>query len=190
MDTNRLFWTISVALVVMAVVQIMYLAWLVYAPANRRRSRQPKAPVMPTSPDNYLNTQPFAYNTAPASEGSIGKIVILNGVPNLTEIPLPSAQFAIGRFYNQEGNILLALDEGSVSRRHATFVSDESTREYYLTDTNSSYGTRIRIGGQMEALVPGRGERIYNEDVVQFGNVVNVRFILPCDTRPARGRLS
>ena len=55
--------------------------------------------------------------------------------------------------------------------------------EYYLTDNGSSYGTSIQRGNQFEALKPGQPERLYNEDVVQIGNVVRVRFMLPTDKR-------
>ncbi len=190
MDTTQLAWMIPVTLLLIAVLQILYLVWLMYWPTGRKTTGQQGSPVMPTMPESDFATPPSPYNSVPPGVSSIGKLVILSGVSNLTEVPLPVGSFGIGRFYNEEGNILVALDERSVSRRHATFVSDESTREYYMTDTNSSYGTRIRIGNQFEPVTPGSGERIYNEDVVQFGNVVTVRFILPCDTRPAGSRPS
>jgi pSer/pThr/pTyr-binding forkhead associated (FHA) protein len=116
-------------------------------------------------------------------------MVVLRGISNLSEIPLPSNDFGIGRFYNPDGNILVALDERSISRRHATFISDIPTREYYLTDTHSSYGTRIQIGNRFETLTPGKAQRIYNEDVIQFGHIVTVRFTLPCQTRPTGTRM-
>jgi pSer/pThr/pTyr-binding forkhead associated (FHA) protein len=79
--------------------------------------------------------------------------------------------------------VLVALDEKSISRRHATFICDEPIREYYLKDLNSSFGTSVLINGAFEKLTPDKQERIYNEDVVQFGNVVTVRLLLPCETR-------
>jgi hypothetical protein len=32
-------------------------------------------------------------------------------------------------------------------------------------------------------LAPNREERLYNGDIVQFGNAVRVRFSLPCESR-------
>jgi len=82
----------------------------------------------------------------------------------------------------------VAFDEKSISRRHAIFMGDESLGEFYLTDTNSSYGTSVRKENKFELLTPGQRERIYNEDVVQFGNSVTIRFLLPSATRAAATR--
>jgi hypothetical protein len=120
---------------------------------------------------------------APRPGGAVGKMVVLAGLDTMREISLPSANFFIGRFYSPEANVLVALDEKSISRRHATFICDEPIREYYLKDLNSSFGTSVLINGAFEKLTPDKQERIYNEDVVQFGNVVTVRLLLPCETR-------
>lgn len=186
MDLNQLLWIAAAVLAVIAVLQIVYLLALSYAPGGSRKPvKQPTAPIMPTTPQGGLNPAP-AY-TAPVV--TAGRMVILNGLPNLTEIPLPNNNFGIGRFYHPENNILVALDEKSISRRHATFTGDDNTREYYLTDTSSSYGTSVRKDTQFQLLTPGKRERVYNEDVVQFGNSVTVRFVLPGDTRAAATRL-
>jgi hypothetical protein len=120
---------------------------------------------------------------APRAGGAVGKMIVLAGLDTMREISLPSANFFIGRFYSPEANVLVALDEKSISRRHATFICDEPIREYYLKDLNSSFGTSVLINGAFEKLTPDKQERIYNEDVVQFGNVVTVRLLLPCETR-------
>jgi hypothetical protein len=187
MDFNQLLWIIPAVLAVIAVLQILYLLALSVAPGGRRKPvKQPSAPIMPTTPQGGLNPAP-SYSAAPVV--SAGKMVILGGLSNLTEIPLPNNNFGIGRFYHPENNILVALDEKSISRRHATFSGDDTLREYYLTDTSSSYGTGIRKDNQFQLLTPGKRERVYNEDVVQFGNSVTVRFVLPGDTRAAATRL-
>jgi hypothetical protein len=120
---------------------------------------------------------------APRTGGAVGKMIVLAGLDTMREISLPSSNFFIGRFYSPEANVLVALDEKSISRRHATFICDEPIREYYLKDLNSSFGTAVLINGAFEKLTPDKQERIYNEDVVQFGNVVTVRLLLPCETR-------
>lgn len=192
MDTDRFILIITIALAVVAALQVLYLFALGFTLRRPRMNRQPSSPIMPTTPRGGPQYSPERDTSTPGSgskEGSIGKMVVLRGLSNLSEIPLPSNDFGVGRFYNPDGNILVALDERSISRRHATFISDIPTREYYLTDTHSSYGTRIQIGNQFEALTPGKAQRIYNEDVIQFGHIVTVRFILPCQTRPTGTRM-
>jgi pSer/pThr/pTyr-binding forkhead associated (FHA) protein len=187
MDFSQLLWIIPVVLAVVAALQIVYLLILSIAPAGRRRPvKQPNAPIMPTTPQGGLNPAP-AYTPAP--KVTSGKMVVVSGLANMAEIPLPNNNFGIGRFYHPENNILVALDEKSISRRHATFMGDDNLREYYLTDTSSSYGTSIRKDNQLQLLTPGKRERVYNEDVVQFGNSVTVRLVLPGDTRAAATRL-
>ena len=191
MNIEELAWMIPVALLVVAAIQILHLTWMSLTMREKKASKLPNAPIMPTMPDGLPTHHGSSAKIGTAADGTVGKMIILRGASasNLSEIPLPSNEFGIGRFYNPEGNVLVALDERSISRRHATFVGDEPTREYHLTDTNSSYGTRIQIGNQFQPLIPGKGQRIYNEDVVQFGNIVTVRFVLPCETRPTRARL-
>ena len=186
MDLSPYLWIIPAVLAVIAVLQIAYLLVLSFAPGGRQKPvKQPSAPIMPTTPQGGLASAP-GYTPQPVGAG---RMVLLSGLPNLTEIPLPNNNFGVGRFYHPENNILVALDEKSISRRHATFTGDDNLREYYLTDTSSSYGTSIRKDNQFQLLTPGKRERVYNEDVVQFGNVVTVRFVLPGDTRVAATRL-
>jgi hypothetical protein len=187
MELSQLLWIIPAVLAVVAVLQIVYLLVLSVAPGGRRKPvKQPSAPIMPTTPQGGLNPAP-TYTSAPVV--TAGKMVVLGGLPNMAEIPMPNNNFGIGRFYHPENNILVALDEKSISRRHATFQGDDNLREYYLTDTSSSYGTSVRKDTQFQLLTPGKRERVYNEDVVQFGNAVTVRLVLPGDTRAAATRL-
>jgi pSer/pThr/pTyr-binding forkhead associated (FHA) protein len=206
MDISELIWTIPIALFVIAVIQIIHLLWLTYAPTGRKTRRQPDVPVMPTMPQHSMMQQQggaaiqqVVYGTqSPASTPAAhpvaagvtnGKMVILSGLQTTGEIPLPSNEFGIGRFQNAELNVLIGLDDRSISRRHARFSGNEPLQEYYLTDTDSSYGTSIRVENHFQVLTPGRPERIYNEDVVQVGNSVTIRFVLPGDTRASSTRL-
>lgn len=184
MDLSQLIWMIPLTLATLVVLQVLYLIILslISGPRSTRAARQPSAPIMPTNPGG-INTSIPAYATQPPNARTvIGKIVIVSGLPS-KEIPLPAGNFGIGRFYNPEQTVQVAMDEKSISRRHAAFTSNDLLREYYLTDNGSSYGTSIQRNNQFEALKPGQPERVYNEDVVQFGNVVRVRFILPSDKR-------
>jgi len=189
MDLSQLLWMIPLTLLIVAVLQVIY--WIILSltagTTTRRSSRQPSAPIMPTNPSGIATSIPGYATNPPVQRAAIGKIVIVSGLPT-KEIPVPAGNFGIGRFYNPEQNVQVAIDEKSISRRHAAFTSNDLLREYYLTDNGSSYGTSIQRGAQFEPLKPGQPERIYNEDVVQIGNVVRVRFMLPTDKRAAGGR--
>jgi pSer/pThr/pTyr-binding forkhead associated (FHA) protein len=176
-------WIAIIILLVVAILQILYVFWLSVTMREARPVRQPSGPIMPTTPQG-MNTQ----FQNPAVRIGGGKLVVVSGLPGQKEILVPGNNFGIGRFYSPESNILVAFDEKSISRRHAIFMGDESLGEFYLTDTNSSYGTSLRKDNKFELLTPGQRERIYNEDVVQFGNTVTIRFLLPSATRAAATR--
>jgi pSer/pThr/pTyr-binding forkhead associated (FHA) protein len=170
-----------------ALLQLIYLLLLNYIPTGRRTRPQPVEPILPNVPQSQIRSDPVS-TTQPGSTVT-SKIVVLSGVANLSEIPLPGNDFRIGRFYNPEQGVVISLDEKSISRRHARMICDESIPEYYLTDTESTYGTSILINERFQALTPGIQQRIYNKDIVQFGNNVRVRFELPCGTRDAETQL-
>lgn len=195
-------WTVPVTLMIVALVQVMYLGYLnVRANQGERQARprrQPDAPIMPTNPADSappVNAPPPPPVPIPAPspqrrpELSVptgrfqGKMMILSGLPNINEIEMPGEQFAIGRFYNPDQNVLVSLDERSVSRRHARFEFNRQTGECFLSDTNSSYGTTIRKGEDFHPITPNQPERVYNGDVVQFGSAVTVRLVLPGEQR-------
>lgn len=189
---DQLFWSVPATLLILAIIQTIYLLWISNARGGEQRPMsRASSPVMPTNPpaipseDSSGRTMPLSRNAGTFK----GKMVILSGLPNANEMELPGPSFGIGRFYNPDQSILVALDEKSISRRHAVFNADESRTEFYLTDTNSSYGTTIRKQNQFSLLTPGQPERIYDGDVVQFGTLVTVRFMLPGDTRASATQL-
>lgn len=198
---DYLWWSVPLTLLILAILQVLYIIWLnVTVPRDRQRTvNQPSAPLMPTHPTDRVNTStPGQRQTrnqqqpapdAMSMDNFNGKMIILSGLTNVSEITLPGANFAIGRFYNPDFNVLVAFDERSISRRHAVFSVDEMRGYVYLTDTNSSYGTTIRKGNDFVLLTPGQQEQIFDGDVVQFGNVVTVRFVLPGDTRSSATQL-
>lgn len=169
-------WTLAIIFAALAVIQLVYLGFLMLWPTGERRTRQPKEPVMPTKP-SFTTTK-----AALPPQGS--RMVVMAGVASTGDIPLPADKFTIGRYYNAEAGILVALDERSMSRRHAQFVGDDERREYYLTDLHSSYGTALQRADGLVVLTPGTRMRIYNEDLVQFGQAVVVKFALPGEPRP------
>jgi pSer/pThr/pTyr-binding forkhead associated (FHA) protein len=97
----------------------------------------------------------------------MGKMIIIGGLEP-REVPLPSAQFTVGRFYSPENNVLVALDEKSVSRKHAVMRIAAQGREFYIQDVGSTYGTHIIAEGRFDRLQPGMDARVYNQDVIQF----------------------
>jgi FHA domain len=183
-DVSQIMWIAIVVLLVVAILQILYVFYLSVSMREARPVRQPSGPIMPTTPQGMTN----AGLRNPAVQIGQGRMVPVSGLPGQKDMPLPGNNFGIGRFYSPENNILVAFDEKSISRRHAIFTGDESLGEFYLTDTNSSYGTSLRKDNKFELLTPGQRERIYNEDVVQFGNSVTIRFLLPSATRAAATR--
>lgn len=237
MDITLAVWILPVALFILTLLLLIYLAVLNWMPLRKEtapasgKQRQPSStsvqnavvltpPAPPQAPPQYQMPPQPQYPSAPpqyappqyasappqyapppqpqypgappaqvrppdATElDSLGKMVIVAGLEP-REIPLPSAQFAIGRFYSPENNVLISIDEKSVSRQHASLRVAGNGREYYLQDVGSSYGTHLFVEGRVDRLTPGQEARVYNNDVVQFGSAVQVRLILPCETRSA-----
>jgi pSer/pThr/pTyr-binding forkhead associated (FHA) protein len=208
---NQLIWIIPMTLVALILVQILYLLWLRYAPirskapaprpqSNRSTSSAPAAvaPMAVTPPPFAASTSTPSTNIPTSSRAATGeettteavnKFVVLSGLQGVKEIRLPGNEFRIGRYYNLEGNILVGFDEKSVSRKHAQLTLDYNRREYYLTDTDSSYGTYLLVEGATEQLTPRERKRIYNGDVIRFGNLVTVRLSIIGETRASTTRI-
>ena len=153
-----------------------------YAPPPPQYQSQPPQYQSQPPPPQYA--QPPMRPPDSTELESAGKMVILGGLEP-REIPLPSAHFTVGRFYSPENNVLVALDEKSVSRKHAILRVAAQGREYYLQDVGSTYGTHLAVEGRFDRLQPGVDARVYNQDVVQFGSAVQVQLVLPCETRSA-----
>lgn len=186
--TPSLLWIIPLTLFILALLQLIYLIWLRVAPLDRGEARQPGSPIMPTMPQGGIATQPTSGGGMSLPPSFSGEMEIIGGLSNHPLITLPGTSFGIGRFENRENNIQIALDEKSISRRHAVFYADESRGEYFLTDTHSSYGSFIKLENRFERLTGGERTRIYNGDTIRFGNVVLARMILPGGPRPQSGR--
>lgn len=182
---DQIRFTVIIILAVLATIQLLY--WIFLALPLGREPR-PQDPNMPTNPQGVLQGPGSGASNVNTSEIA-GKMVVISGLPGVNEIPLPSSAFGIGRFYNPDQDILIALDERSISRRHAVFSTGASRGEYYISDTGSSYGTIVRKDNNSKKLSAGEQERIYNGDIVQFGNVVTVRFMLPGETRASVTRI-
>jgi hypothetical protein len=167
------------------------------APVAPARTPEPAAPAAPAasaasrSTNIEPNREPVVQTRRSRSDkANAGMIVPIAGLEQQTPIRLPSAaEFSVGRFPNPDQGVLVALDEKSISRKHATLTYDSGANAYFLTDNNSSYGTFVLLDNRLEQLTPGRKERIFNDDVVQFGNQVQVRLTLPTESRSNSTRL-
>jgi hypothetical protein len=156
------------------------------APAPAPSPVAPPAPTYGAPPAQPMGfgSPPPAPAFAPPADG-IARVAIIAGLPP-QDYPLPGNMFAIGRFYQPDQNVLIGLDEKSVSRRHAQFRANPATREFFVQDLGSSYGTFvISTDGTTNRLQPSREERVYNGDILQIGNAVRLRLLLPSDSRSA-----
>lgn len=185
MNFNQLYWIIPTTLILIAIIQTIH--WILLNRSARHAGRRGKiSPAMPTSPRGATgalsnNNMSGNYSDSTQTGGFQGMMTILEGMPGTSEIRLPKNSFGLGRFYNPDEDILIALDERSISRRHAYFSADGDF--YYLTDTGSSYGTAIYMNDAYVNLSAGQREQVYNDDVALFGNTVKVQFRLPGQSR-------
>jgi hypothetical protein len=212
MENSSILWIAPIALFVVTILLVLYLAYLNFAPVRKESTHQsaskrskpitnvgnpvvlapqpayvppPSVPPQYAPPPPQYASPPMPMRPPDSTEvESMGKMVIVGGLEP-REIPLPSAQFTVGRFYSPENNVLVALDEKSVSRKHAVLRIAAQGREYYIQDVGSTYGTHLMVEGRVDRLQSGVDARVYNQDVIQFGSAVRVQFILPCETRSA-----
>jgi len=194
---EEIVWVFPTALAVVAFIQVIYYLFL-SSSAQLQETARPNRPVMPQLPHGWssggmgslpsnlpssLLGEGLPSLTGVSGDGAAGRFVVMAGLANIKDFQLPGSEFGIGRFQNVDQGITLPIDEKSISRYHAAFTADEALREYYLMDTNSTYGTFLLKSGQFEQLPPNQQVRVYNDDVVQFGSKVRVRLVLPSETR-------
>lgn len=199
MDQSTMIWIIPAIPAAIGVLLLLQWLLLTILPVRNQESgvssRASAAPVMPaptpmSAPPQPVYAPPPPMPAAPAyapimpPADGIARMAIISGLPNLQEYPLPGTMFLLGRFFAPEQNIQIGMDEKSVSRRHAQFRANPAAREFYISDLGSSFGTSLVMpDGMVTRLQPNREERLYNGDIVQFGNGVRTRFILPCEAR-------
>lgn len=200
LETLSPLWILPAALGVLMI--LLLLVWLFTSATagSSNESSQPARPQPPVAqaapPPSYAPPVPAyapppqpayvppsqpAY-TPPAVEG-LGRVAVIAGVPQLGEYPITIPNFHIGRFVDAAQQIMIGLDEKSVSRKHLT-VRITPAREYLISDAGSTFGSSlISADGTMTRMTPGKEERIYNGDTVQIGNSVRLRFALPTEMR-------
>jgi hypothetical protein len=160
------------------------------APAAARPASEPaSAPVaMAAAPPPAPRAAPAPAPVRQAPPPSAAPALAIIGGPEAgRQVPIPADSFGIGRYENPESNVAVGLEERSVSRSHAFIRFDPASRQYFVQDLGSTYGTFVMVDGQPRKLVPGREERIYNQDILQFGSLVQARITLPIEMRPSAG---
>jgi len=85
------------------------------------------------------------------------------------QIVLTQFPFIIGRV---EGSLL--IQDANLSRRHAQITSDGARGTYFITDLNSSNGTRLNG----VPIVPGQAKQLTSSDSISLGPNVVMRFDL------------
>jgi hypothetical protein len=91
------------------------------------------------------------------------------GLATPGRITVDQLPFILGR---SEGN--LNIPEPNISRRHAQITYDDARQAYYLTDLNSSNGTRLNE----QRLTPGQPVHLAGGAMIGLGPNVTVRFDL------------
>lgn len=150
-------------------------------PVSQVAAPPPAPAYAPPAQPAYAPPPQPAY-AAPKVEG-LGRVAVIGGVAPLGEYPITAPTFYIGRFVAADQQVMIGLDEKSVSRRHL-MVRSTPAKEYFVSDAGSTFGSSIiSSDGTMTRMTAGKEERIYNGDIVQLGNAAQVRFILPTEMR-------
>ena len=192
---QNLLWILPVTLLFVAILQFFYWLYLNSSVPKEEKVKTSNisSPVMPTYPDNLVDGTRKSTGAGVVREPQpemtalgdvIPKMILLNHPKGHKEIKLPERpSYGLGRFYNKDHSILIALDERSISRYHAVLSKDAGLNQWFLKDNNSSYGTAIKVGESFNPISPNEEERIYHNDIVQFGRTLTVQLILPGPTR-------
>lgn len=190
-------WVVPAVFGVIAI--LLLLMWL-YTNATAGQSAESSQPARPQTPvaqatpppqqPAYAPTPPQpayvpppqpAY--APPKVEGLGRVAVIAGAPQLGEYPITIPTFYVGRFVAADQQVMIGLDEKSVSRKHL-MVRSTPAREYFVSDAGSTFGSSlISADGTMTRMTAGKEERIYNGDIVQLGNAVRLRFMLPTEMR-------
>ena len=190
------FWIVPAVFGVLTV--LLLLVWL-YTNATAGSPSESSAPARPQTPVSQTAAPPPAPVYAPPPQPAyapppqpayappkvegMGRVAVISGAPQLGEYPITLPTFYIGRFVAADQQVMIGLDEKSVSRKHL-MVRVTPAREYYVSDVGSTFGSSlVSADGTVTKMTVGKEERIYNGDMVQLGNSVRLRFMLPTEMR-------
>lgn len=194
MELMTILWAPAAILGVFTVILLLMWAFVALMPV-RRKTPAAARPASEPAPAPIAAAPPPAPRAAPAAApvrqapppSAAPALSIIGGPEAGRQVSIPPDSFGIGRYENPESNVAVGLEERSVSRSHAFIRFDPASRQYFLQDLGSTYGTFVVVDGQPRKLVPGREERIYNQDILQFGSLVQARITLPIEMRPSAG---
>lgn len=156
----------------------------------RRGAATPPGPTPVATPAASRVVEPLPYSQAPTNATLIGEGPVTGNEtmigsapviarPILTVVRAPagamsaaqmmvdSLPFVIGR---TEGR--LTINEANVSRRHAQITYDDARRAYFITDLQSSNGTRVND----QRLPAGQPYQLNSGSMIGFGPNVIIRF--------------
>ena len=157
-DSNTniiLFAVIIVVLIVAAILLVLLL----------KSKKAPTSSVSGTSVNNENNiTRPIP-QPIPQPKKSNAVIRSLAAQHMGKTVPVGSTPIVIGR--DNSCQLIYMPETRGVSRRHCTVQFVESTKEFIVTDLNSSYGTYLVSGFRLPANVPYRlkaGDSFYLGD--------------------------
>ncbi|MFN8377613.1 MAG: FHA domain-containing protein [Anaerolineae bacterium] len=152
-------------------------------PVAQAAAPPPAQPVYAPPPQPAYAPPPPQPSYAPPKVEGLGRVAVLSGVPQLGEYAITVPTFYVGRFVAADQQVMIGLDEKSVSRKHL-MVRSTPAHEYFVSDAGSTFGSSlISADGSMTRMTAGKEERIYNGDIVQLGNAVRIRFMLPTEMR-------
>jgi hypothetical protein len=181
LDVTTLIWIVPGIFGGLTIILLLYWLWLTVAPGPRPRtvSAPPPPPPAPAPRPRHVESDDTIIDRV-GGPVTAGSMVIESGLPQVMTIDFPSSEFRIGRFRDETQNILVALDEKSISRSHALLRGNPQTGEYTIQDIGSRFGTFIvSPQGVPEQLQQGEARRVYNGTIVQFGSAVRARLNLP-----------
>ncbi len=148
------------------------------ADSNPRPPAPPSAPaVAPIPPagatliaeDASAGATMVAYASPSQKTASITVIQATGAVIPRGAIPVAQIPFVIGRAEGQ-----LIIQEGNISRKHAQITYDAAKGVYFITDLNSSNGTRINN----QRIPPGQPVLLTSGTAIGLGPNVIIRFDL------------
>ncbi len=181
MDINTLIWIVPGVFGALTTILLLYWLWLTVAPGPRPRAvSAPTPPPPPPAPKSRHVESDDTIIDRVGGPTTAGSMVIESGLPQVMTIDFPSSEFRIGRFRDETQNILVAVDEKSISRSHALLKGNPQTGEFTIQDIGSRFGTFVLSAqGVPEQLQQGESRRVYNGTIVQFGSAVRARLNLP-----------
>ena len=144
-------------------------------PGSRSGQPGPSSMPAPKREDHTVLSGGEAGATVIAAQPVIAKASLMvvrspeDAINQGQQIALAQFPFVIGRL---EGSLI--IKDANISRRHAQITYEVASRSYFITDLNSSNGTRVNE----QRLAPGQPVQLTRGAVIGLGPNVTLRFEL------------